>query len=51
MKIEYSKAQGGWKSSTRKEIKSLVSKGTFDKDVVPKSGEPVIDVMETNKIR
>ena len=51
MNIEDSKAQGGWKNATRKEIKNLVSKGTFDKDVVPEPGEPVIDVMETNKIK
>ena len=51
MKVEDSKAQGGWENATRKEIKNLVSKGTFDKDVVPETGEPVIDVMETNKIK
>ena len=31
--------------------KKLVSKGKFDKDVFPEPGEPVIDVMETNKIK
>ena len=45
------KALTGWKNATRKEIKNLVANGTFDKDVVPEPDEPVIDVMETNKIK
>ena len=45
------KALTGWKNATRKEIRNLVYNGTFDKDVVPEPGEPVIDIMETNKIK
>ena len=49
--IEGSKAQRRSKIATTKATKNHVSKATFDKDVVPEPGEPVIDVMETNKIK
>ena len=45
------KALTGWKNATRKEIRNLVVDGTFDKDVIPEPDEPVIDIMETNKIK
>ena len=43
------KALTGWKNATRKEIRNLVSNGTFDKDVVPEPGEPVLTSWKPTK--
>ena len=51
MKIMDVKALTGWKNSTRKEINNLVVNGTFDKNLIPEPDEPIIDIMETNKIK
>ena len=51
MKIMDVKALTVWKNATKKEIKNLVANGTFDKNVIPEPDEPIIDVMETNKIK
>ena len=51
MKIMDVKALTGWKNATRKKNKNLVTNGTFDKNVFPEPDEPIIDVMETIKIK
>ena len=51
MKIMDVKALTVWKNATRKEIKNLVANGTFDKNVIPEPDEPIIDIMETKKIK
>ena len=50
VKIMDMKALTGCKNATIKEIRNLVANGTFDKDVNPEPDEPIIDVMETDKI-
>ena len=45
------KKKAGWLKAERKEVKQLIESGTFDKNVKPNPGEPVIDIMEANKIK
>ena len=44
-------ANNGWFKAVRKEFTQLVKSGTFDITVKPNPGEPIIDIMETNKIK
>ena len=51
MKFENPKKCQGWIKATRYELRQLINSGTFDKNVVVKDGEPVMEIMETNKIK
>ena len=48
MKFENPKKRQG---SLKSELKQLINSGNFDKNVVVKYGEPVIDIMEAKKIK
>ena len=51
IKLKDEVAKNGWFKAVRKEVTQLVKSGTFDITVKPNPDEPVIDIMETNKIK